>query len=239
MLIHTATADFSYDGTKGPSHWEDDYATCKGKHQSPIDIDMLHVKKVKLPPLSFENFDTQPLSTTVTNNGHTVMFTVEKEQGKEPIIDGGPFRDGGYEFEQLHFHWGDNDSYGSEDSFNGKHFPMELHVVFYKQKYGSFENATNFSDGLAVLAFFFIITHKPNPSYVEVTKLLQQISEPDTQAAFEEPLALEDYLHTNMNDYYVYNGSTTTPPCLEVVTWLDFYEPIQISHKQVRSRAIN
>jgi len=34
------------------------------------------------------------------------MFTVETEKGKEPIIDGGPFRDGEYEFEQLHFHWG-------------------------------------------------------------------------------------------------------------------------------------
>lgn len=110
---------------------------------------------------------------------------------------------------------GDNDSYGSEDSFNGKHFPMELHVVFHKQKYGSYENATNYSDGLVVLAFFFIIAQKPNPSYVEMSKLLQQITEPETQASFEEPLALEDYLHINMNDYYVYNGSTTTPPCLD------------------------
>lgn len=110
---------------------------------------------------------------------------------------------------------GDNDSYGSEDSFNGKHFPMELHVVFYKQKYGSHENAVKNADGLAVLAFFFMITQKPNPAYVEVSKILRQITVPNTHLAFEEPLALEDYLHTNMNEYYVYNGSLTTPPCLD------------------------
>lgn len=110
---------------------------------------------------------------------------------------------------------GDNDTYGSEDSFNGKHFPMELHVVFHKQKYGSQENAMKYSDGLAVLAFFFTIAPKPNPSYVEVSKILQKITTADTKMAFEEPLALEDYLHTNMHEYYVYNGSLTTPPCLD------------------------
>ncbi|KAG5677935.1 hypothetical protein PVAND_007649 [Polypedilum vanderplanki] len=224
--------EFSYDGKTGPENWD---KTCKGKHQSPIDIDVLHVKKVKLPPLKFENFDIQPESTTVTNNGHTVMFTVKTAKGSEPTIDGGPFKTGKYVFSQLHFHWGDNDTYGSEDSFNGKHFPMELHVVFYKQKYGTQENALKHEDGLAVLAFFFVIAQKPNPSYVEVSKLLKRIISPNTNATFEDPLALEDYMHSNMHEYYVYNGSLTTPPCLEVVTWLDFYNPIQISHSQLEN----
>jgi hypothetical protein len=30
-----------------------------------------------------------------------------------------------------------------------------MHMVTYKDKYGTFENATNYSDGLAVLAVFF------------------------------------------------------------------------------------
>lgn len=111
---------------------------------------------------------------------------------------------------------------------------MELHVVFYNKEYGSQKNALKYENGLTVLAFFFSISHKPNPSYVEVSKLLQQITNPYTNASFEEPLALEDFMHTDMNDFYVYNGSLTTPPCLEVVTWLDFYLPIQISHKQVK-----
>lgn len=57
---------------KGPTHWDElGYDTCKGKHQSPIDINILYVKKVKLPPLILENFDIQPVQTLVTNNGHT------------------------------------------------------------------------------------------------------------------------------------------------------------------------
>jgi carbonic anhydrase len=84
---------------------------------------------------------------------------------------------------------------------------MELHVVFYKRMYGSQENALKHEDGLTVLAFFFAIALKPNPSYVEVSKLLRRITKPHTNASFEDPLALEDYMHSNMHDYYVYNGN--------------------------------
>lgn len=55
----------------GPSQWSNEYSSCKGKHQSPINIDRLHVKKVKLPPLKLHNFDKAPNATQVENNGHT------------------------------------------------------------------------------------------------------------------------------------------------------------------------
>lgn len=168
-----------------------------------------------------------------------------------PTVDGGPFS-GPYEFSQLHFHWGDNDSYGSEgklsrsemalainqikfslsDAFNGKHFPMELHVVFFKKEYGSMKEATLHSDGLAVMAFFFKIA-KPNPAYEELSQLLGTIVKPHSAANFIRPLALHELMLKQLNEYYVYNGSLTTPPCLEIVTWLDFYDPIEISHDQV------
>ena len=57
--------------------WGNEYSTCKGKHQSPIDIDMLHVKKVKLPRLKLHNFDKAPNVTQIENNGHT---------GKNPMF---------------------------------------------------------------------------------------------------------------------------------------------------------
>lgn len=41
-----------------------------------------------------------------------VYFTIESNENA-PTVDGGPFKEP-YEFSQLHFHWGDNDTYGSE-----------------------------------------------------------------------------------------------------------------------------
>lgn len=69
-------------------------------------------------------------------------------------MSGGPLN-GTYVFEQLHFHWGENDWEGSEDLINNHSFAMELHAVFYKDDYGSMNGAVSHRDGLAVLAFFF------------------------------------------------------------------------------------
>lgn len=98
------------------------------------------------------------------------------------------------------------------------------------------KEATMRPDGLAVMAFFFKISN-PNPAYEELSELLDTIKKPHTSASFSEPLALQDFMLSNMHEYYVYNGSLTTPPCLEVVTWLDFYDPIEISHDQVSESA--
>lgn len=88
-------------------------------------------------------------------------------------------------------------------------------MVFFKKEYKSQEVALKNSDGLAVLAFFFAISQKPNSAYVEVSKNLQKVTKAHTSTTFEYPLALEDYIHTDLHEYYIYNGSLTTPPCLD------------------------
>lgn len=70
-------------------------------------------------------------------------------------IFGGPLANGTYVFEQMHFHWGENDTQGSEDLINNHSFAMELHAVFFKEDYRSMTDAIHHSDGLAVLAYFF------------------------------------------------------------------------------------
>lgn len=81
-----------------------------------------------------------------------VMITMESKI--KPTISGGPLH-GDYEFAQFHFHWGDNDTFGSEDLIDGRSFPMELHMVFYNKLYGNVHLANEHSDGLCVLAFFY------------------------------------------------------------------------------------
>lgn len=68
--------DFGYDGDKGPNHWGEQYNTCFGKHQSPININSLTVKERHLPPLKLRGFDLLPNQTTITNNGHTGKWFV-------------------------------------------------------------------------------------------------------------------------------------------------------------------
>ena len=54
-----------------------------------------------------------------------------------------------YKLLQLHFHWGSDDTQGSEHTVDGKRFPMEMHLVHQSS---DLESATNpdVEDGLAV-----------------------------------------------------------------------------------------
>lgn len=80
---------------------------------------------------------------------------VKMNDSRSTMITGGPLGDNVYLFEQLHFHWGENDTQGSEDTINNHSYAMELHAVFYKHYYKTVEEATRHSDGLAVLAYFY------------------------------------------------------------------------------------
>jgi carbonic anhydrase len=94
---------------------------------------------------------------------------------------------------------------------------MELHIVMFKKQYGTFSNALEHSDGLTVLAFFFIISQKANSAYVEISQNLKRIVKAQTSTNLSYPLSLGDYVHEDVDEYFAYNGSLTTPPCLEVL----------------------
>lgn len=47
------------------------------------------------------------------------MVSIETDE--KPSLSGGPLK-GRYEFSQLHFHWGENDTMGSEDSIDGHRY---------------------------------------------------------------------------------------------------------------------
>ncbi|XP_034248740.1 carbonic anhydrase 7-like [Thrips palmi] len=224
--------DFSYEGNHGPDHWADTYKTCRGKYQSPIDIDEHHVTRVHLPPIRYEGFETPPLSSTITNNGHTVLLKLNMSE--PATISGGPLK-GKYVFSQLHWHWGTNDSFGSEDLINNHSYPMELHMVFYKKNYGSPEMAQLQSDGLAVMAFFYEVMPSDNAVYSEMVDYLPQIETPLTKFSLRRQLTLASLIPCARSHYFTYYGSLTTPPCLEVVTWIDFKHPIRLSHSQLET----
>jgi len=224
---------FGYEGAIGYDHWGDIEQKCLGKHQSPIEIDSEHVTRTVLPhPLRLNGFDVA-LPANLTNNGHTAMMTINSCD-KKPTISGGPLNEE-YEFAQLHFHWGANDTCGSEDKIDNKRFPMELHLVFYNKKYGDVNSAmaSNNWDGLCVLGCLFEIQDSDNDNYNSFARTLPQIVKPNSVRQISKPLALFDLIPTVLSSYYTYNGSLTTPPCAEVVTWIEFDNTVKISHDQL------
>ncbi|XP_075971760.1 carbonic anhydrase 7-like [Anticarsia gemmatalis] len=228
----THAEEFGYDGNIGPLHWGERYRECAGKHQSPININVLHVKQVTLPDLVLVGFDDSIDNVHVTNNGHTVLIEVVNEP--HPRVRGGPL-DSDYIFSQMHFHWGDNDTFGSEDKINHRSFPMELHMVFYKEEYGSPGEAVKHSDGLTVLAFFYELDRHQHPAYDDITSALVNVTEPHTSVVMNHPFSFLHILPYDLKRYFTYRGSLTTPPCSEVVIWLDFEQPIRLEHEQIEA----
>ncbi|OXU25836.1 hypothetical protein TSAR_010542 [Trichomalopsis sarcophagae] len=230
--------DFGYSGPHGPAHWAEDYDTCFGKHQSPINILEHEVRDTNLPPLLFSGLDL-PRKVYLVNNGHTALLHASNDSEKA-YMSGGPLN-GTYVFEQLHFHWGENDREGSEDLINNHSFAMELHAVFYKDDYGSMNGAVAYRDGLAVLAFFFEAEadNKANPMFDDLVEALPKIEKVGSEIRLKDSLRLENLLDPagppddRMQNYFTYNGSLTTPPCSEVVTWIDFKHPLFLSHAQI------
>ncbi|XP_014244183.1 putative carbonic anhydrase 3 [Cimex lectularius] len=223
---------FGYDEDDGPHKWPRLFKECGGKYQSPINIEHKMVKVKTFRALQFHGFDQLPLNTHIKNNGHSVEVRLDTD---EPIqISGGPLHRNSYTLEQMHFHWGRNDSVGSENTINGHPYPMEVHLVFFKTIYGTFANALKSGeDALTVLALLVERSEKNNRAYAELFDHVTKVNVPSQKMDLPYPLPLYYLLPNNTENYYTYHGSLTTPPCLEVVTWIEFTTPIPVSHQQL------
>jgi carbonic anhydrase len=106
---------WAYGGEAGPANWgklDEKFEMCSiGRNQSPIDI--ATSIKAELKPL---RFDYVTGATGIQNNGHSVQ--VDYAPGSTVTVDGKAFM-----LTQFHFHS------PSENTFNGKRFPMEGHFV--------------------------------------------------------------------------------------------------------------
>lgn len=72
-----------------------------------------------------------------------------------------------------------------------------------------------------------------NAVYSEMVDYLPQIVTPHTKFNLRRQLTLASLIPCARSHYFTYHGSLTTPPCSEVVTWIDFKHPIRLSHSQV------
>uniref|UniRef100_A0A8C3MXM3 Carbonic anhydrase 4 n=1 Tax=Geospiza parvula TaxID=87175 RepID=A0A8C3MXM3_GEOPR len=213
-----------------PAQWHQIYEDCRGDRQSPVNIVTRNVVYEKsLKPLSFEGYDVKGSAKwDVQNNGHTVALDAS------PKIGGGGL-ERKYKAVEFHFHWGllteqQILSPGSEHSIDGEKYPMEFHIVHIREDASDVTEAKKSPDGLAVLAFF-VEAGEENKNYETLLSKLKNIE----SKAKVDPLPLSSLLppEEDLERYYRYQGSLTTPDCYQGVIWTIFETPVQLSLRQL------
>lgn len=216
----------------GPQSWADRHLqlSLPGHRQSPIDI---RTDEVQLNPKLMRNplrWKYPKETVELVNTGYCWKAHVH---GEGSILEGGPLQNNKYELEQYHCHWGENDNVGAEHLINGQSYAAEIHFVNWNKKYGHFNEALKYGDGLAVLGVFLKVG-KENPELNKLVDLMSNIKYKNQVSSFKDVLDPTKLLPAK-GAYYTYLGSLTTPPCNECVIWIVFKDPIEVSARQLEA----
>jgi carbonic anhydrase len=198
-------ATWSYANDTGPDKWGElspDWSVCgNGHYQSPIDLrDGIDAR---LKPVEAS---IKPTALRYGLDGPT--FAVPYESGSMIKVNGTL-----YELQQFHFH------HTSEHTVNGKHFPMEAHLVLKSE-------GSNHSD--AVMGVFI----KAGKENAMLNQFWDQL--PRAKHKTVPPIQVDvGKLLPDNKAYYLYEGSMTTPGCPQGVRWFVLEHPVEASQGQI------
>ena len=201
-----AGAQWSYHGADGPAHWGNIDAASKvcTVGTQQSPIDIEHPVKAQLPPIKIAWHDR---CETIVNNGHTIQLDVVPGS----TISIGNNNDT-FTLVQFHFH------HPSEHTFAGKGFAMEAHFVHQND------------DGALAVLGGKIKPGSTNAVFTKSDETMPKEAGPPVQA---DPKIDPHALLPSERGYYRYEGSLTTPPCSEVVSWLLLREPISAAQADI------
>ena len=215
VFAQDAATQWDYE-EHGPATWgslSPAFVACaEGHSQSPIDITNAEASTEPAIRASYK-----PASLRIVHNIHSadVVNTGHSVQVNFPQGDSLTIGDTTYSLVQFHFHG------PSEHSVNGKHFPMEMHLVHTSADKRLAVVGVLIEEGAFNKAFEPIFTNLPNKRGVETH--LEHVT-----------VDVQMLLPRNTSSYR-YDGSLTTPPCSEGVKWIVLKHPVQVSAGQVKA----
>ena len=177
----------------------------EGQSQSPINI----VTSRAVAGKHKVKFKYKATNEHVDNLGHTVKVTYDAGSSLE--YDGTR-----YDLVQFHFHT------PSEHLLDGVTYPMELHLVHAEHDH---------PEHLLVVGVLF----KEGQSHPLLAKLVNDVPEHAGEHADKDVQLDATSILKRGEGYYHYDGSLTTPPYSETVTWLVLDQPHDASAEQIEA----
>ncbi len=197
--------NWAYEGVEGPAHWAMLSPAYRTCEQGSHQspINIRGAHHVS-NGASHLGFDYRPARVRLMHTGHTVQATYQV--GSVLTLD-----ETSYSLRQFHFHS------PSEHRIDGQSYDMEIHLVHQSE------------DGrIAVVAVMLEV----GLENLSLERLWAELPQRIGQVSGEVELNAADLLPGRTN-YYLYEGSLTTPPCTEGVQWIVLKEPQFISLSQM------
>ena len=253
-------AAYSYDrcAADGPSDWQANFCSANNGEQTPIDIcgatTMTSTQQATVAPTCSASWGTAA-TYTVKNNGHTIQVNVDVNSNTNVTTSFGnlgeyvkhstyasettPRSSRAYQLEQLHFHWGRDNTEGSEHYYQGTRYPLEVHFVHFNKactsSVSNILNGANTCGGAEHLLVVGIQFEVGTTEPAALTTIADAVSGATATAAnLGSTIKLSDFWScgsgaAGADPYYTYPGGLTTPGCNELVTWINIVTPLKVT----------
>ncbi|CAF1639269.1 unnamed protein product [Rotaria magnacalcarata] len=225
-------------GEFGPDVWDDEYPSCAGHYQSPINIRTACTIYQSFEPFHFSQDYNVSHNFTLLNNGHSILARYSPENNETLFQVTGGGLNGTFDFLNFHLHWGQNYKSGSEHQINSKKYAGEIHIVYVNRR----------TRQLAAIAIFMQsnrsidLNETKNTYQIENTTLNEWKRYFSTARTLQYSnisivlsLNLAKLMGNNFNEFWRYQGSLTTPPCTENIIWTVFKAPIIFTENELNS----
>ncbi|KAF5380063.1 hypothetical protein D9615_006112 [Tricholomella constricta] len=206
--LHTRDhAGFTYTGETGPLGWtkpKHNKLCSTGKHQSPINLVAANAMSTK-ESLTIDISDVD--SGELENTGHSLQV---KAKGTVKLGEQE------YALSQFHFHT------PSEHRVDDEYYPLEMHMVFTRDS----------GKKLLVLGTLFEVTKDSSIDLIAtLAKSAKELTDTKKTATTEKLVfsGIKAHFDSASNTLYKYEGSLTTPPCTEGVTWIIVKQTLSVN----------
>jgi carbonic anhydrase len=211
-----ATPPWSYEGDTGPAHWGSltpAFAACSaGSSQSPVNLVASGISQMPLlqathKPAALHVAHHEHVADGI-NTGHTIQVNYP---GADTLVVG----DEKYALIQYHFHS------PSEHTVEGRHLPLEMHMVHKA------------SDGRLAVVAVFMAEGRANAALAPIWANLPANKGDEVKVAHVQ-VDVDELMPSTLTTYR-YDGSLTTPPCSEGVKWYLMSTLVEVSPEQVEA----